>query len=148
MRSPALRLVGTLSVCLFALLFTGCGSNNTGKIEGKWRVDSSTAKAEEFNKMKAAGVAMAFEFKADGSFTMLMVPLNDTPLAKLAADAASAELSKKNANGKYTLGMGDSVKMSDLSGKGGKDDTINITINGDSMTMKDNSGTMHLSRVK
>jgi len=147
MRSTGLRLTGILSVCLFALLFTGCGSNNTGKIVGKWRVDSSTAKPEEFNKLKAIGVAMAFEFNADGTFSMLAVPLNDSPIAKVAADAATAEMKKKNASGKYSLGMGASVRMSDL-GDGGKESTVTVTIDGDSMTFRDGSGTMQLTRVK
>lgn len=150
MRSTALRLTGTLSVCLFALLFTGCGSNNTGKIVGKWKAVSFSKKNEDMEKMKQMGVAMAFEFKADGTFGMEFAPDDDKPGSAAMAKLASTGLQGKETTGKYTLGMGDRVTFSGakdiLQGKKAASD---ISVNGDNMTWKDGDGsTMQLTRIK
>ncbi len=145
-----LRLPAVVAVCGLALLLSGCGSNNKGKIEGKWKMISSSQKNADFDQLQAVGVTMAFDFKADGTFAVEFVPLDDKPESKMAAQIAGTGLAGKEVSGKYTLAGGDKVNFSGAKDIfKGKAATSNVTINGDSMTMKDPDGTtLQLTRVK
>jgi hypothetical protein len=147
MRTPV-RLTATLAVAVLALAFTGCGSNNTGKIVGKWKVVSSSSKTGDLEKMKSQGMAMGFDFRADGTVAIIMLPADDKPESKSMADLATKMMEGKG-TGKYTLGAGDRVTLSGIQTiENGKDQTASISINGDNMTMKDSVDTMQLTRVK
>lgn len=142
MRSTV-RLTATLAVAVIALAFTGCSSNNTGKIVGKWKMVSGSS--SELETLKKMGLTMAWEFKADGTFATSVVSLNDDK----GGGTGLADTSKMP-RGKYNLGFGNTVNFTDDTATGkDKRMTTNITIDGDNMTMKDPDGTtMQLVRVK
>lgn len=150
MRPIALRVAGLLAVAFIALLGTGCSSKNTGKIVGKWKVVSPATKSAAMDQLKADGVAMAWEFRADGTFTLSFVPADDSPKAKAGAAEANRNIAGKEFSGKYTLGFGDRVNFTGAKDLyGGDAASTNITINGDNMTMKDSDGaTAKLTRIK
>lgn len=140
------RLTATLAVAVFALAFTGCGSNNKDKIVGKWKMVSAS-KGDEIETMKKVGLALAWVFNADGTFAMEVV---SAEVGKEPSPLAAAFDKSKLPSGKYTLAMGNTVNFSDVkNGSGDKRLTTNITIDGDNMTMKDPDGsTVQLTRVK
>lgn len=116
-----------------ALIATGCSSNNKGKIEGKWKVTSGSGAVE------GAGpdAGTFFEFTADGQFRIY---------------ASAGPVQMDAAKGKYSLGSGDTVNLTDLSPAidGKTKSREKITINGDTMTVaagKDGKITT-LTRVK
>lgn len=149
MRSPVLRTCGLVLVSVAAILFTGCGSNNTGKIVGKWKMTSAPGGGKDLAEMKAAGMAVAWDFKADGTFSIGIVADDNKPESQLAAKLADAEMQKKNMGGKYTLGMGNQVNLSGISGvSGAKSGLVTVTIDGDKMTLKDGDGTSQFVRIQ
>ncbi len=113
----------------FALLAAGCESKNKGKIVGKWRVTNGDVPA---NLGPDAG--MFFEFTADGTFR---------------AYAALGGQTIERTKGKYSLGTGDTVNLSDLSPAldGKTKSREKITINGDNMTIA-GTPTLTLTRAK
>jgi hypothetical protein len=113
-----MRRLSVLSLGLVVLLFTGCESNNKGKIEGtKWSSDAATVKGSQI----PAG-ALQLEFKSDGGFTYTVI---GNPLT-----------------GKYSLGTGDNVTLTfDKELDGRKSHTEKVAINGDKLTMTDSDGT-------
>ena len=130
-----------------ALLGAGCGSNNTGKIVGKWKVVS--APKEDLDELKELGVTIAFDFKADGTFAVDFVPDNEGHGAKEAADVANTARQGKELSGKYNLGFGDQVYISKGSiGTRRMKECILVTISGDKMTMKVEDETIELERMK
>lgn len=139
MRSSVLRSVGVLAMCVLAVSFTGCGSNNKGKIEGKWKkVVSTTETDADFKSLKDAGVAVVWEFKADGTFSFGFMPDNDKPESKAATDRANANVAGKDVKGNYTLGMGDRVTLTGATFMyQGKKVVCDCAIAGDNMTIKE-----------
>ena len=91
--TPTLRLAGLAAL---ALALAGCGSHNTGKIVGRWRAESADLPIGPKGPQD-----LVWEFGADGSFTVSWV----NPATKAA---------ETKARGRYTLGIGDNVVMSDL----------------------------------
>lgn len=150
-RSLALGLFAT--VALFA---AGCGSNNTGKIVGKWKLTTPPSKTDkekqEFEAMTKMGIFMVIEFKADN--TIVLGIDSDKP--------EFLELIKKGVPGqkfsfeaKYKLLMGDKVEVYDVKDKELKDvfkgdkARSDILINGDDMTIKDPDGSItKLTKMK
>ena len=147
-----------LVVCLG--LVAGCGSNNKGKIEGKWKMvsppDKGDAKAKaDMAKMGEMGMYLFMEFKPDGVF---VIGLGADTEEKLNFFKAFAPGGKLTWDAKYKLLNGDGVEVYDMpkdlqTGSGGmfgnKDrGRANIKINGDDMTMTDDSGTTKLTRIK
>ena len=111
-------------VCLFALACTSCSSNNTGKIVGKWKASSADLGVP-------ADVTVIYEFTADGRFT-------------IGGPGGSI-------GGKYSLGMGDNVSLSDINPPidGKTKSREKIVIAGDVMTLDGPGGKkISLSRVK
>lgn len=148
---PHLRTPAVAVVCSVALLLSSCGgpSNNKGKIDGRWKMVSASKQDPNMAALKQAGVAMGFEYKPDGTFSVFFVEDNNTPQAKLATQLANNELKGKDFSGQYTLASGDRVNYTGAKDMfNGKKATSNVTISGDNMTMKDPDGTtMQLVRV-
>jgi hypothetical protein len=149
------RRVTLFFVCCLALLCNACSSNNKGKIEGKWKIvsgpgfDANTAKQLDIIKMY-----VYIEFKSDNTLT-IGADTTDQNFKKQVAEAA-----KSFSKGcKYRLKSGDIVEFYDIpkemqeKGNGGlfgnKDRARpRIRIDGDNMTMTDDSGQMNLVRLK
>lgn len=139
MRTSVVRFAATAAVLVACLSLTACGSNNTGKIVGKWKVTSATM--SDFEKMKGMGMTMGFDFRADGTVAVLMLPVEDKP----SEEVKGMELG----TGQYKLEMGDRVTLSGIKSiADGKPQAANISVNGDKMTFKDASGSMELVRVR
>ncbi len=105
-------------VITLALLATGCDSKNKGKIEGThWTSNSIQVSGKTF----PAGALMLY-FANDGNL-----------IYTIGGEAHP---------GKYTLGMGETVKLNMDQPLGGKTDhSETVTIVGDQLTMKDSDGT-------
>lgn len=119
-----------------ALVAAGCGSNNKGKIVGKWKADSV---GDGDPKMAQLGddMGLFFEFSADGKFNASVSILGTT---------------KEVGSAKYSLGSGDWVNLTDINPPqqdGKTQSKEKVTINGDKMTiLGENNKTMTFTRVK
>jgi hypothetical protein len=112
-----MRLYALVIVSLGLLFVSGCGSNNTGKIEGKWTSEATTLKGQAI----PAGL-LQLEFRKDGTMTYQTGPLSHT--------------------GTYSLGSGDTVTFHFKEAlEGQKDHQEKVTISGDKLTMTDSDGT-------
>jgi hypothetical protein len=145
-------------VALFALaLAAGCGSNNKGKIEGKWKIVSLPEKVQngknEMAEMAKMGVYVYMEFRADGTMAF-GVGADKQEMLDMVKMAAPNQ--KITWDGKYKLLSGDSVELYDLpkdfqggGGLFGKDDRarVKVLIKGDEMRMTDKDGTATLTKV-
>ena len=127
-----------------ALVATGCGSNNAGKIEGKWQATSLPGLGEKeaaaFKMLGEGNVKLVMEF-AGGKMTMT-VNINMLGQSKT-QQVASAD---------YSLGSGDTVNFTNLkppAKNGATKSRDKITINGDTMTIAMESGeNVTLTRMK
>lgn len=144
MRAAA-RMVCFVAVCCSAAAL-GCGSNNKGKIEGKWKAVSFEGQGDDMKAMEALGMYLYFDFAGDGTLTIGLDTTNQEMKAMLAGGGKPTSWKCK-----YKLLSGDDVEIYDLpkemqSGKGGglfggKDKARSkITITGDEMTLKDPDG--------
>ena len=123
-------------------LIAGCGSNNKGKIEGKWKLESYPG-MEDFEKVsKETGMILYFEFEPNGTFALGFDSENKQILDLIKAKTGSTRFTAK-----YKLLMGDGIELYDFSPgpmsdafKGQKIARSNIKINGDKMTMTDPDG--------
>jgi len=145
-----LRLVFVLAILCPALLATGCSSNNTGKIVGKWKMVSGKGMEAQKATMDSLKAYVFMEFKPDNTVS-IGVESSDPAFQKILA--AGAE--KTNMTGKYKLKSGNTVEMYDMpkqNGTGffqGKDRAqTDIKIEGTKMTMTDPDGsTFQLEKV-
>jgi uncharacterized protein (TIGR03066 family) len=129
----AVRTVSLLTICAVALCVTACSSNNKGKIVGKWKANVVEKPGEAMPK----GAEVVFEFTEDGRFT-ISVELGGQSLLKAAS-------------GKYALGFGDTVTLTELSPPvdGKTQSRERISINGDTMTIDSEKGQKQtLTRMK
>jgi hypothetical protein len=114
------------AVLLFAVLLVaaGCGSNNTGKIVGRWKTLAS--EFENAPKLPGATGLVIYEFTADGRFEMSIAVTGPAPTK-----------AKTIRTGRYALGGGDEVTYSDLNppSDGKTTGRDKITIVGDNMTV-------------
>lgn len=141
MHTIALRLIATLAVCGVALLFTGCGSNNTGKIEGKWEEVSNSELGQELNEVRAQGLKIIYHFKPDGTLKVAVKEADDSLRATLAAIKANLATLELDTEGKYTLLSGDMVQFTGAKNALGTKELIcYITIVDDTMTLKKPDG--------
>jgi hypothetical protein len=111
-----------IAIAALALLSGGCGSNNTGKIVGRWKGD-----ALELGPIGPKGLAdIIWEFREDGSYSVSRVPITP-PGAK----------GETVATGRYTLEPGDRVTFSGIEPPedGKTRATETIIVDGDTMTM-------------
>jgi hypothetical protein len=138
------------------MLCTACSSNNKGKIEGKWKLvstSSSSKDAAEKDKeaLQKMGIFLYFEFQPGG---VLGFGLDSEKPETIDALKALSPNQKTSFSGKYVLGSGNrvTIEVTDpdakkvmKSDKGQSE----VTIDGDDMTMKDPDGTiMKLVRLK
>jgi hypothetical protein len=150
-RSLMLFVVGV------ALFCTGCGSNNKGKIVGKWKVVSATGESDNsFKQMEQMKISLFFDFKDDNSVSMSVESTEERP------KGAKQEVNSLfSFNFKYKLLSGDMVEFYDLPkdlqqkgggglfGSGTKDrGREKIKISGDNMTIIEDKINMTLVRVK
>ncbi len=116
--TSTLRLV----VAALALVAAGCGSNNSGKIVGRWKAESG-----EIGPIGPHGPAeVVWEFGEDGTFTVSrVVPGRPGPNAETVA------------SGRYTLGLRDNVSFTSLNPPldGKTRAAEKIAIDGDTMTV-------------
>jgi hypothetical protein len=141
----ASRKVAFVLLAALALIATGCGSNNKGKIEGKWKATSVPGMDEkEKAALKMIGednVAVIMEFTADGKMK-LSASLN----------MLGKSQTKEMVTADYKLGSGDWVFFSNMNPppKDGKTKSKDkIVINGDTMTIDTEKGEkITLTRVK
>src|SRR5262245_25681317 len=112
----AVSRIGPLAVLLgFALFSAGCGSNNKGKIEGRWKYVSFSEKTgadgrEHLEKLSKESAYSYLEFQPDGT---LIASIDGTDPAKLEALKALAAKEKRPfaASAKYKLLAGDGVEI-------------------------------------
>ncbi len=112
-----MRVSRLAAVALVLLAVPACSSNR-GKIVGKWEYTGGNSPS------LPPGTHMLLEFAADGTFTW----------------AINSGLVSKTISGKYKLGLGDHVTLSDLSPPlaNRTEHTEKVTIRGDQLTLKDN----------
>lgn len=150
------RKLAFLALAGLALAVAGCGSNNKGKIEGKWKIVSAPGLGEQEMKMMEAFKMYAYmEFKPDGTMS-IGAASTDPEMQKMIEGSKD----NKTVTCKYKLLSGDGVEFFDLpkelQEKGGgmfgknKDKArTSVKINGDDMTMTDDDGKAgKLTRVK
>ena len=110
----------TAAVAALALVTAGCGSNNTGKIVGRWKAERADLPIGPVGPND-----LVWEFGEDGAFTISWV--------NQGTGAADTKV-----RGRYTLGLADTVKLTDLDppldGKAAKA-AEKIVIDGDTMTV-------------
>lgn len=144
------RKLAFLLLAGLALAVAGCGSNNKGKIVGKWKVtdpsDKDPKAKDGFQKLGQMGIYMYMEFKDDS--TAVMGFDADKPgmieLLKMGIPGGKVTFPAK-----YKLMSGNKVEIYDfsaeakqiLSGKGERMRS-DIIIEGDNMTIKDADGTI------
>ncbi|HEX3146606.1 MAG TPA: hypothetical protein VHR66_00800 [Gemmataceae bacterium] len=158
----ASRKTAYLVLAGLALVAAGCGSNNKGKIEGKWKItefpsEPNSNTKDTFADLGKMGLYIAMEFKSDESLVMALAADKPETLefVKLMSQGKPTSW-----NAKYKLESGDGVEFYDLpkdmQNKGGgglfgsKDRAkVKIKIDGDNMTMTDDtSKVIKLVRVK
>ena len=151
--------ITALALAGLALTVTGCSSNNTGKIIGKWKISAPPEKdpktKEEFEAMGKMGLFVFIEFKADNALLLGLGSDKPETLDMLKALAPKGKEPKTSWEAKYKLLPGDKVEVYDM-----KDDETkkmfkgdkarsDIIITGDEMTIKDPDGSMtKLTRMK
>lgn len=141
----ASRKVAFVVLAALALMAVGCGSNNTGKIVGKWKATSLPSMDEKEKAMiKLIGednFAVILEFTADGK---MRGSASITMLGKTE--------SKEVMSADYKLGSGDWVFFTNMSPppKDGKTKSKDkVVINGDTMTIDTEKGEkITLTRMK
>ncbi|MBP3953876.1 hypothetical protein J8F10_00990 [Gemmata sp. G18] len=154
----ASRKLALVLLAGFVLLATGCGSNNKGKIEGKWKItgfpEKTTASTKaDMTKMSEAGMYIYLEFKADGG---LAFGLGTDKPELLQLLKASAPNQKITWDAKYKLSSGDGVEISDMpkdmqagGGLFGQKDRarVKVKITGDQMALTDEQGVTTLTKI-
>ena len=122
-----MRVSRLAAVALVLLAVPAC-SFNRGKIVGKWESTGGSVTLP-------AGAKMILEFSANGQMKMIV----------------NAGFASQTINGKYSLGMFNSVTLYDLSQavSGRTKHAETVTISGDQLTMKDSDGKfMTFKRMK
>lgn len=107
------------AVAALALLGGGCGSNNDGKIVGRWKAETA-----DLPIGPQGPTDLVWEFAEDGTFTVAWV------------NVATKEALPK-ARGRYALGLRDNVSFTNLDPPldGKKRANEKIVIDGDTMTV-------------
>jgi hypothetical protein len=129
------RPLALIAVCGVAMLCTACGSNNKGKIVGKWKATALPGmSAEDTEKFKAMGDAMSvvIEFTADGKM-----------IGTITMDMFGKKNSQEIMSANYKLGTGDWVHFTNIKPppKDKKTESKDkVVINGDTMTLETEKG--------
>lgn len=154
----ASRTLALVALFGLALAAAGCGSNNKGKIEGRWKIVSLPEKVQkgknDMAEMAKMGLYVYMEFRPDGTATF-GVGADKQEMMDLIKMAAPNQ--KVTWDAKYKLRSGDGVELYDLpkdiqSGGGGlfgnKDRArVKVKINGNEMKMTDEDGTATLTKI-
>lgn|GEM_PF-2099390 len=142
MTVPRMRFLVLSLFALSALTLTSCSSNNDGKIVGRWKIVESSNMTEEVETLNKAKIYKYFEFTADGKVTTGAASDDFQLFNKLAEGL-------KPVVGKYSLGSGNTVTLSDFTKPDGTVavEGVNkakpeIIIVGDSMTIRDRDGSV------
>jgi hypothetical protein len=107
----AFRKVALAVLAGGALVAAGCGSNNKGKIEGKWKITGGTdMPPDQMKKLEDAKVFAYLEFNPDGS-AGFSFESTDEALQKVIQAGAGGKTSFAF---KYRLGAGDNVELTDV----------------------------------
>lgn len=150
--APLLLLAGVA-------LVAGCGSNNKGKIIGRWQIVSTPGNNDVLKQLEGFGGYAYFDFNDDGTFATGIAKKNPTPEEK------AQEKSYQGMTATFRLFDGNDVEISrtDKSGQGlpgllggskpqGRlkfdQERVKIEIVGDTMKMTGSEGTAELTRVK
>src|SRR5689334_6880343 len=114
MRFSVRRIAPVLLVACVGLV-AGCGSNNKGKIEGKWKVVSFPEKGGKstIEDMSKQGMYLYLEFKPDGAMT-LALGAEKPEMLELIKGFAKAKNQQISWDMKYKLLSGDGVEIYDL----------------------------------
>ena len=150
----ASRNFALVALAGFTLLALGCGSNNKGKIEGRWKVtawpEKMNADKDALQEMENKGVYLYMEFTPDGRVTTGFDGNKDF----LQLISTKGELSW---DAKYKLLPGDNVEIYDLPkeskpGGGGlfgssERAKVIIKITGTEMKLTDADGTATLTKM-
>jgi hypothetical protein len=109
----------TATVAALALFAAGCGSNNAGKIVGRWKAEKVDLPIGPVGPQD-----LVWEFGEDGAFTISWVN-QETGVADT------------KVRGRYTLGLADTVKLTDLDPPldGKTRAAEKVAIDGDTMTV-------------
>ena len=145
------RAVALGLILALAHFCTGCGSNNAGKIEGKWKIASGPGLTDgELQALEWLKATPYMEFKADGTVVSGLDARPDV--------IRSMEKHRKNLTqtqtGTYKLLSGNNVQLAGIGEvKGPSDGTakagrVAVVIGGDSMTLTAADGTLQLTRMK
>jgi len=147
------RKIAVVLLAGLAIAVSGCGSNNTSKIIGKWKLASAPGFEEQAKMLDAFKAYVYFEFKPDG-VAVIGADFTDPAMRDMIAKAGDKG-DKMSMTGKYKLLNGDDVELSGLGDpkKGGglfKGDQsrVKIKIDGDNMTITGSDGTGTLTRIK
>jgi hypothetical protein len=127
------RFAPVLFVLCAGLLSAGCGSNNKGKIVGKWKATNLPGSDKDKEALKMAqDVALVLEFTADGKMT-------GTATVTVFGQTQTKEVMSAD----YKLGTGDWVFFTNVKPppkNGGTKSKDKLVINGDTMTIDTESG--------
>lgn len=150
------RPLAFLTACTLALLCTACGSNNKGKIEGKWKFVSLPSQDEkskqDLEQLTQLGVYLYLDFKPDGMMTMALGADNPQVLDRMKMGVPNQKISW---DARYKLLSGDKVELYDVKDEElrkafkGEKARSDFMIAGDDMTIKDPDGAIvKLTRLK
>ncbi|MFO0824103.1 MAG: hypothetical protein U0792_13485 [Gemmataceae bacterium] len=132
------------------LVAAGCGSNNAGKIEGKWKIVSAPGLEDTNKQLEQVKAYLYMEFRPDGTMSM-GADFEDPAMKEIVEKFAAKSGEKTSFSWKYKLLTGDNVEFYDLPKElqekgtgglfGGKDKArTSVKIDGDNMTMTDSDG--------
>lgn len=157
----ASRTVSALALAALVLATAGCGSNNTDKIVGKWKLDAPTAAPadlpeEKAKKIEALKLYTYIEFKPGG---VLVAGAGSAAEGEVRAAFEEQNPETKFPTARYTLRSGDSVEFTDLPPEMTETETGlfakkkgrasgAVTIRGDEMTLVIDGKAVKLTRVK
>ena len=147
----ATRSLALLVLTALTLTSAGCGGVNKDQLIGKWKMVSITPKDGQEQKVEFGGVAVIMEFTADGNIRAGADLTNVAPELKEMI-AKNKEASETKQVGKYKL-SGSTIEFVDMDTKGGgppfgKKNGGKIKIDGDTMTISGDDGTIKFTRAK
>jgi hypothetical protein len=142
----ASRLVVFVALAGFAVTLSGCGSNNKGKIEGKWK-----ANAVDLPGIPSKDKEGLSKFPPDAAYVMMEFTADGRMIGTMNLKQGESVNSQEVMSAKYSLGSGDWVNFTDMKpAQDGKTKSKDkIVINGDTMTIQTEKGEkINLTRMK
>ena len=106
------RLFAIAALAVAVCFTTGCQSNNTTKILGKWKlVESPGFNSADGRAFTQLGLYATVDFMPDGSMNISIESDNPGVMARVAHVTPGGKTTFK---AKYSLGFGDNVMISDI----------------------------------